>query len=103
MLRLKGVQISYDFVFPLSEQLNFHNVAVEVERQEITNLVRNRLQDMGIPQEDYGIPGGQGYSRCDCVCVPLDRQLLGEEVLPVLCGHQSLVRSAARGRRHHVR
>ncbi len=51
----KGVQISYDFVFPVSEQMNFHQISVEVERQEITNLVRNRMQDMGIPQEDYGL------------------------------------------------
>ncbi|CAG2163005.1 unnamed protein product [Oppiella nova] len=48
-----GVQIAYDFVFPVSEQMNFQQISVEVERQEITNLVRNRLQDMGIPQEDY--------------------------------------------------
>ncbi|CAG2103282.1 unnamed protein product, partial [Medioppia subpectinata] len=48
-----GVQIAYDFVFPVSEQMNFQQISVEVERQEITNLVRNRLTDMGIPQEDY--------------------------------------------------
>ena len=35
--------------------MNFHQISVEVERQEITNLVRNRMQDMGIPQEDYGL------------------------------------------------
>ena len=51
---MAGVQISYDFVFPLSEQMTFQQISVEVERQEITNLVRNRMQDMGIPQEDYG-------------------------------------------------
>jgi potassium channel subfamily T protein 1 len=54
-LNAKGVQIAYDFVFPVSEQMNFQQISVEVERQEITNLVRNRLQDMGIPQEDYGL------------------------------------------------
>lgn len=34
--------------------MTFQQLSVEVERQEITNLVRNRMQDMGIPIEDYG-------------------------------------------------
>ena len=49
-----GIQISFDFMLPLNEQMNYQSLIFEIERQEITNLVRNRLQDMGIPQDDYG-------------------------------------------------
>lgn len=51
---LQGIQISFDFMLPITEQINYQVLSYEVERQEITNLVRNRLQDMGIPSEDYG-------------------------------------------------
>ncbi|XP_075681048.1 slowpoke 2 isoform X2 [Dermatophagoides pteronyssinus] len=48
-----GIQISFDFMLPLTEQMNYQALTYEVERQEISNLVRNRLQDLGIPSNDY--------------------------------------------------
>ncbi|UXI21116.1 uncharacterized protein NH340_JMT07059 [Sarcoptes scabiei] len=48
-----GIQISFDFMLPLSEQISYQALTYEVERQEISNLVRNRLQDLGIPSNDY--------------------------------------------------
>ncbi|XP_075585247.1 slowpoke 2 isoform X4 [Dermatophagoides farinae] len=48
-----GIQISFDFMLPLTEQINYQALTYEVERQEISNLVRNRLQDLGIPSNDY--------------------------------------------------
>lgn len=41
-------------MLPLTEQINYQALTYEVERQEISNLVRNRLQDLGIPSNDYG-------------------------------------------------
>lgn len=52
-------------MFPISEQYNYQAMCHEVERTEITNLVRNRLQDMGIPMEDYGEFGGPGHCYLD--------------------------------------
>ena len=49
-----GIAISFDFMLPLTEQLNYQALHSELERVEITNLVRNRLADMGIPCSDYG-------------------------------------------------
>lgn len=41
-------------MFPISEQTNYQQLSFEVERQEISNLVKNRMEDLGLPQEDYG-------------------------------------------------
>lgn len=49
-----GIAISFDFMLPLTEQLNYQAMHSELERVEVTNLVRNRLADMGIPCSDYG-------------------------------------------------
>ncbi|RWS09666.1 potassium channel subfamily T member 2-like protein, partial [Dinothrombium tinctorium] len=46
--------INLDFVFPaLNERMRYQQLSAEIERQEIGNLVKNRMQDLGFPIEDY--------------------------------------------------
>ncbi|XP_053211920.1 potassium channel subfamily T member 2-like isoform X2 [Panonychus citri] len=46
--------INLDFVFPvLNERVRYQQLSAEIERQEIGNLVKNRMQDLGCPIEDY--------------------------------------------------
>uniref|UniRef100_T1KQL7 RCK N-terminal domain-containing protein n=1 Tax=Tetranychus urticae TaxID=32264 RepID=T1KQL7_TETUR len=46
--------INLDFVFPIfNERARYQQLSAEIERQEITNLVKNRMQDLGCPIEDY--------------------------------------------------
>ncbi|KAI1290456.1 Potassium channel subfamily T member 1 [Halotydeus destructor] len=45
--------MNLDFVFPaLNEKVRWH-LSAELERQEITNLVKNRMEDLGFSAEDY--------------------------------------------------
>ncbi|KAG9509804.1 Potassium channel subfamily T member 1, partial [Fragariocoptes setiger] len=41
-----------------SQQASYEQATEELERQEITNLVRNRLQDLGMPATDYDDTSG---------------------------------------------
>ncbi|KAI1290455.1 Potassium channel subfamily T member 1 [Halotydeus destructor] len=46
--------INLDFIFPiLNERARYQQLSAEIERQEIGNLVKNRMQDLGFPLEDY--------------------------------------------------
>ncbi|XP_074602047.1 potassium channel subfamily T member 2-like isoform X2 [Brevipalpus obovatus] len=45
--------LNFEFVLPISERAHYQQLSAEIERQEICNLVRNRMQDIGLPIEDY--------------------------------------------------
>ncbi|XP_074597555.1 potassium channel subfamily T member 2-like isoform X2 [Brevipalpus obovatus] len=46
--------INLDFIFPaLSERVRYQQLSAEIERQEIGNLVKNRMQDLGCQFSDY--------------------------------------------------
>lgn len=46
--------MNLDFVFPaLNDKIRWH-LSAELERQEISNLVKNRMEDLGYGVEDYG-------------------------------------------------
>lgn len=47
------MQVNFEFVLPISERAHYQQLSAEIERQEICNLVRNRMQDIGLPIEDY--------------------------------------------------
>ncbi|RWS11617.1 potassium channel subfamily T member 2-like protein, partial [Dinothrombium tinctorium] len=46
-------EINLAFSLPISERMQYQQLSAEIERQEISNLVRNRMQDLGLPIEDY--------------------------------------------------
>lgn len=45
---------SLSFAAFASQQASYEHASEELERQEITNMVKNRLKDLGMPDSEYG-------------------------------------------------
>ncbi|RWS23032.1 potassium channel subfamily T member 2-like protein [Leptotrombidium deliense] len=55
--------INLDFIFPvINEKLRYQQLVEEIERQEIINLVKNRMQDLGFCEGDYENPAAKRNS-----------------------------------------